>query len=113
MDRRRFLKTLGVAAMVAPTAPGTLFGVKGWDKKKYPAFDPKLEYGHMVQTSGPDFDREACIKELDEQIEEAIPPNYRRYIRYQLLSPTPTAMDPLARRGIVAWKYSTKRRMAE
>jgi len=113
MDRRRFLKTLGMEVTATQIAPRTLFGGTGWDKKKYPKFDPGLEYGYSVQTSDPKFDREACLNDLDEQIEEAIPPNYRNRIRYLCLNPAPIAADPLAQRGTVAWKYSPKHRKTE
>ena len=109
MDRQRFLKILGIAVASAQRTPrGTLFGSTGWDKKKYPKFNPNMGYGYAVQTLAPDFDREACLNDLDEQMKEAIPSNYRHKIRYTFAEAAPCEADPLAQRGIVAWKYSPK-----
>ncbi len=106
MNRREFLKALGIVSAAALAVPSVLIA-----ENKYPGFDPNKQCGDYVTVTDyfnpkdPNNDpvvRE-CLSLLDEEIAEVIPPKYRSAIRYRYIEPQ------FLSAGIVSWNYSPRR----
>ena len=100
MDRRSFLKAIGLAA-VAAAVPAIAV------RNAYPLFDPEKSYGDgFFVTDWIDADFLSMVKEtLDPTIADAIPPNYRQAIDWIVIQPQPDSVDPLLRDGFIGWKF--------
>lgn len=98
LNRRQFLKSLGVVA-ASVAIPDIAFNV-------HTKFDPKQDYGcaYEVTDDSREF-LEAVRRELDEEIAEIIPRQYRHRIRYKYTPPNKHSGDPLGLLGMVAWQY--------
>lgn len=105
LDRRSFLKILGISAAVLAVDPmSAISNVLG-----YPHFNPRHQYGEAYTIT--DFvDRSNVkhyIKALDEKVVEVIPPPYRKKVQWIIKNPKLTKADPLAQHGEIGWIYNS------
>jgi hypothetical protein len=102
MNRRSFLKVLGIGAGVAAIAPKLVI-----EAAAYPHFDPRKQYGDYIRVSDmftPDLKRE-IVQYFDKQITDTVPYRYRKNIKYIFKELKPSSADPLCQWSTAGWKY--------
>lgn len=107
MDRRSFLKTIGVGFGGLYFNPFSFFAPNAWY-----GFDPNSQYGDYVTTTA-FIDRELMFEAshiIIPKIRDVIPPKFRRNIEYIIANPYPGASDPLSQVGHIGWLYRPKGR---
>lgn len=104
MNRRSFLKTLGVMVGAAVVAPDLIF------QESIPAFDPTEAYGdYLVVTDIMDEDiRTVALGILEEHMSDFIPEAYHKQVEYFIRPGEPASGDPLHQRTTIGWKYIPK-----
>ncbi len=111
MNRRGFLKLVGVAAL-APALPvlatpkstvvgqlGTFEGVRWISEKPYAGFDPRQQYGHGLIAKRKTFEMWQLLRA---NMERTVPPAYRKKVTWH-----EKPVDLGTRIGI-AWIYNPK-----
>ena len=107
MNRRNFLKVLGIGGAVFAINPFTFIP----EVNKYAHFNPKYDYGDWASVEDW-IDKKSLrkiIKYIDrDQIAFTIPPQYRHKIHWGVAQPRPSIGDLLGERGFVSWRYSPR-----
>lgn len=117
MNRRAFLKCLGLSAVAAAAPLKVIADIRALPVKiaaltSYPNFIPGRAYGKSVMVmSGVAEDwADGTIlrlvrEDLDSALTKAIPPAYRDAVEWFAEIPIASPADPLGQRGMVGWKY--------
>ena len=102
MNRREFLKALGISLAVA------LVPIPILEDTAYAHFDPTKVYSNWYQFSAEFFDLESikyALSHLEEEVRDTIPGKYRKQVKWLVRPPQVTMEDPYAAHGFISWKY--------
>ncbi len=106
MNRRVFLKTLGVVTLVS-CMPSGLMDAAPAAESAVSAFDPTQKYRQGFAVSdylvGSEIE---FIKELEPYMEEVVPFEYRSNVKWIVQHACPSDFDPLAQRSYISWEYN-------
>lgn len=100
MNRRQFIKMLGVGVAAFVAMPSMVFG-----RSKLGNFKPDLYYGDWVQVKSQDG-YEKATDFINKHMKSIVPPEYRKQVKIIMkkLGSSGTE-DPLRQRGSVGFKY--------
>ena len=105
MNRRDFLKTLGVTALTLHSH--SLLAIPSEKVGEYPYFKPDSTYGNSMLFSEElsEDERVEAIKLLDMDMVKVIPPHYHHKVTYPEHGFGDGTIDPFDEVCVISWKY--------